>query len=100
MQTALSYSLCFPLSKGVDILVGLGRSLGGGVVSVGSSQWYGCYSVFMHAANVGHARNYSGNLSRQLLPTREFALKIQTPQALDSSSELVIKWIDNHGIKS
>lgn len=37
-----------------------------------------CCSVFMHAANVGHTRNYSGNLRRPVVSILELLLKIQT----------------------
>lgn len=43
-----------------------------------------CCSVFMHAANVGHTRNYSGNLRRPVLSILELLLTIQTLQTPDS----------------
>lgn len=43
-----------------------------------------CCSVFMHAANVGHTRNYSGNLRRPVVSILELLLKIQTLWTPDS----------------
>lgn len=81
-----------PLTKGLDILVGLGRSLGGTEQEFGCSfsrlvsvVWV-CCSVFMHAANVGHTRNYSGNLRRPVASNLEFLLNIQTIWTPDSFS--------------
>lgn len=70
---------CWPwkVSGGTEQESGIGFS---GLVSV---VWV-CCSVFMHAANVGHTRHYSGNLRRPVVSILELLLTVQTLWTPDS----------------
>lgn len=62
-----------------------------------------CCSVFMHAANVGHTRNCSGNLRRLVVSFLQIQ-SVRTPDSLAARMHLLLsmhnvlisnRWIDN-----